>query len=90
VAAAHTIPRELRAFGNYRPDPASGGDPGVPVLMLVGSDSEPPRRRMFEAFAGTIPRARRAVLPGQRHAAHQTAPQLLAATLHDILLAAGS
>jgi pimeloyl-ACP methyl ester carboxylesterase len=53
--------------------------------VIVGEQSEPRRRAMFEQLAGLFNDARVCVLPGQRHAAHQTAPQLLATALRDFL-----
>ena len=87
VAAAHTIPRELRAFNDYGPDLARFGAIEAPVLLVVGELTEARRREWFESLAGAFKDARLAILPGQRHAAHQTAPDLLAAALRDFLLA---
>ena len=42
VAAAHTIPRELRAFERYRFDPRRFRDLGVPALLL-GAEAKAPR-----------------------------------------------
>jgi pimeloyl-ACP methyl ester carboxylesterase len=86
VAAAHTIPRELRAVNNYAPDMERISAIGVPVLMVVGEQTEPLRRGMWEEVAGLFKDVRIGVLPGQRHAAHQTAPDLLANALHDFLV----
>jgi pimeloyl-ACP methyl ester carboxylesterase len=87
VAAAHTIPRELRAFNDSGPDVARYGAIEAPVLLVVGELTEARRRAMFEGLAQVLKNVRVAVLPGQRHAAHQTAPDLLAAALRDFLLA---
>lgn len=87
VAAAHTIPRELRAFNDYETDLARFGAIEAPVLLVVGELTEARRREGFEGLAGALKDVRLAVLPGQRHAAHQTAPHLLAAALRDFLLA---
>lgn len=87
VAAAHTIPRELRAVNDYGTDLARFGAIEVPVLLVVGELTEARRRELWESLARVLKDARLAVLPGQRHAAHQTAPDLLAAALRDFLLA---
>ncbi|HET8631310.1 MAG TPA: alpha/beta fold hydrolase [Thermomicrobiales bacterium] len=87
LAAVHTIPRELRAFNDYGPDLARFGAIEAPVLLVTGELTEPRRREMFERLTQVFQNARVAVLPGQRHAAHQTAPDLLAAALRDFLLA---
>jgi hypothetical protein len=55
------------------------------VLLVVGELTEPRRREMFERVAQVLPNATVAVLPGQRHTAHQTASDLLAATLRNFL-----
>ena len=87
VAAVHTIPRELRAFqGEYSADPERVRTIGVPVLLVLGERTEPQRREMFARMAELFRFARIAVLPGQRHAAHQTAPDLLAQSIRDFLL----
>ena len=85
VAAAHTIPRELRAVNDYGADMSKLATLTIPTLLIVGSETEPRRREMFERVVTLLPNARLAVLSGQRHAAHQTAPALLAATLRDFL-----
>jgi pimeloyl-ACP methyl ester carboxylesterase len=87
VAAAHTIPRELRAINDYGTDLARFGAIGAPVLLVVGERTEARRREAFESFVRVFKDARLAILPGQRHAAHQTAPHLFAAALRDFLLA---
>jgi pimeloyl-ACP methyl ester carboxylesterase/thiol-disulfide isomerase/thioredoxin len=87
VAAAHTIPRELRALNDYVPDLDRAGTLEMPVLMIVGEQTDPFRRGVWEQFASQLKDARVRVLPGQRHAAHQTAPALLATALSDFLLA---
>lgn len=88
VAAAHTIPRELRAFNEY------GGTDldrfralSVPTLLLVGGRTEGRRREMFLALDAVVPRSQVVDLPGQGHTAHQTAPELLADTMTAFLLA---
>jgi pimeloyl-ACP methyl ester carboxylesterase len=90
LAAAHTIPRELRAIrvgeGGELPAPPPLG---LPVLVIVGSDGGGMRDQMLQmygAMAKQIPSARVVSLTGQRHAAHQTAPNLLADALRRELL----
>jgi hypothetical protein len=36
VAAAHTIPREIRAEERYRPDPDRFAALSTPVMLLLG------------------------------------------------------
>lgn len=87
VAAAHTIPRELRALNEYVPDLERVSAIRIPVLMVVGEQTDPFRRGVWEQLAGVFKDARVRVLPGQRHAAHQTAPALLGNAISDFLLA---
>ena len=88
VAAVPTILRELTAE-------AAGGDPAglssfaqairVPVLQLLGGDSRPIFRLGTEALDAALPDGRIAVLPGQRHAAHHTSPDLFVAEVERFL-----
>ena len=87
VAAAHTIPRELRSMNDYAPDPQRLARIDIPVLLLVGGQTEPRRRELFEQSASLFKAGRVAVLEGQRHAAHQTGPDMLATALRRFLLA---
>jgi pimeloyl-ACP methyl ester carboxylesterase len=78
VAAAYTVPRELRAFAGcgFRPEVAARI--GVPVLLLVGETSPDEVRADPEIVATALPDARIDVLEGQAHVAHLTAPELMA------------
>jgi pimeloyl-ACP methyl ester carboxylesterase len=81
VAAAHTIPRELRAFGAQAFDPAMAARIAVPVLLIVGADSPDEIKADPEVVAAALPRSAMCVLPGQRHMAHITDPEGLAKAL---------
>lgn len=85
VAAAHTLPRELRAINDYAADATRVASLITPTLLIMGSETESRRREIFEGLARVLPNARVAVLPGQRHAAHQTSPELLASALRDFI-----
>lgn len=85
VAAARTIPRELRANNDYAADPASFDEVRIPVLLLLGSESLPRRREMFEDFTGRMHDARIVELDGQGHAANTTAPQLVADAIREYM-----
>lgn len=76
VAAAHTLPRELQAVGAYRFDAARFAKLDVPVLLLLGGDSPASFRAAIDMVAGALPNGRTVVLPGQRHVAMDTAPEL--------------
>lgn len=81
LAAAHTIPRELRAINEYGTDMQKFQTLHVPTLLLLGSASLPRRRASTEFLAGVIPKARIVELEGQGHAATTTAPQLIATAI---------
>jgi pimeloyl-ACP methyl ester carboxylesterase len=76
VASAHTIPRELRADEAYRFEAGRYSTLRVPTLLLLGGDSPPFFRSATEAVHGAIGSSSVVVLPGQQHAAMNTAPEL--------------
>jgi pimeloyl-ACP methyl ester carboxylesterase len=90
LAAVHTIPRELRALNEYGTDLNRFKALAVPTLLLVGGQTEGRRRDIFLVLNGMIQGSRVHELAGQGHAAHQTAPDLLADTLTEFLLAVDS
>lgn len=85
VRAAHTVPRECRAFAGQGLEPAMAARVTVPVLLLVGSDSPDDIKADPEVVAAALPHARISELPGQQHVAQLTAPDLLARTVLDFL-----
>jgi len=74
VAAAGTVPRELRAFGEQAFDPAVAATLTVPVLLLVGGETPASVRADPETVAAGLADARVRVLAGQMHLAHLTDP----------------
>lgn len=76
VAAAHTVVRELAASEEHQPPFEELRRLRLPVLMVEGSDSPESLRRATEYIHRLLPGSRLAVLPGQRHAAMDTAPDL--------------
>ena len=54
--------------------------------MLIGEQTDPLRRGVWEQLAGVFRDTQVRVLPGQRHAAHQTAPALLANAVAALLV----
>ena len=81
VAAATTIPRELR-IGAVAPfDPQPYRELAVPTLVLVGELSNPGQRGVCASVIAALPDARSATLPGQEHMAQMTAPELVAREL---------
>jgi pimeloyl-ACP methyl ester carboxylesterase len=79
VAAAHTIPRELRAPNTYRFDPDRFRDLAVPTLLLNGTESPPFFRVAEEALDQVLPDSRIVVMPGQGHGAMDTGVDLFTA-----------
>lgn len=78
VAAAHTVPRELRAFGEHAFDPRRAAQLAMPVLLIVGADSVDEIKADPERVAAALPDARIRVLDGQGHLAQLTAPEAFA------------
>ncbi|MEZ5810925.1 MAG: alpha/beta hydrolase [Rhizobiaceae bacterium] len=83
LAAAHTIPRELRATGTFSLAATHAGNISVPTLLLHGRDSPDFFKASMTRLAAEIPHATSVALDGQQHVAMDTAPQLLADTVLD-------
>jgi pimeloyl-ACP methyl ester carboxylesterase len=78
VAAAHTIPRELRAEGRAEGAALDAlGQIGRPVLQVLGDDSVPAFAAATAALQDRLADGRVVVIPGARHAAHHTHPDAL-------------
>jgi hypothetical protein len=56
VAAAYTVPRELRAFGAQAFDPEWAARIAVPVLLLVGEDRPAEIKADPDVVAGALPK----------------------------------
>ena len=80
VAAAHTVPREIRAFDATSFDPERAARIGCPTLLLVGTES-PVWGEEVATVAAAMPDARVVRLEGQGHAADLLAPQVVAGPL---------
>jgi pimeloyl-ACP methyl ester carboxylesterase len=78
ISLAHTLPREMRAVDAHRFDASRFASMVTPTLLLLGGESPPYFGAAVEAIANALPDARVRVLPGQRHVAMDTAPQLFA------------
>lgn len=76
IKAAHTIVREIRAAKHHRVQPDRLKDFSTPTLLLLGGDSPPPFRAAIDELHDALPNSRIAVLPGQRHAAMDTGPEI--------------
>ena len=76
MAAVGTLPREVRALGQYAFDPDRFRDLQTPTLFLLGGESSPLLKNTVETVAAALPHSRIAVLPGQKQVAMYTAPDL--------------
>lgn len=86
VAAAHTIPREMQADERYKFAPARFKELNLPTLLLLGGNSPPFFRAAVELVRKALPDSRVVVMPGQEHAAMNTAPELFTAEVMKFLL----
>lgn len=89
IAAAHTLPRELRAVEIFSLAATHPERIAVPTLLLCGADSPPFFTEAMARLAGAIPTAGSVALAGQQHVAMDTAPQLLTDTVVDFWREAG-
>jgi pimeloyl-ACP methyl ester carboxylesterase len=76
LAAAHTLPRELRAHERYRFEPDRFKGLTLPTLLVVGGHSPSRFKVAIDTLGATLPNGRVVVLPGQQHIAMDTAPDL--------------
>lgn len=76
LAAAQTLPRELRAHEQYRFEPDRFKGLTRPTLLMTGSDSPSIFTTAIDILSTTLPDYQVAVLPGQQHIAMDTAPDL--------------
>jgi len=76
VAAARTLPRELRAHERYRFTPERFKSVNTPTLLMVGGDSPSFFKAAIEVLNAGLSNSRVVVLPGQQHIAMDTAPEL--------------
>ncbi len=81
LAAAHTIPRELRAAGTFSLAAAKPERIAIPTLLLHGEDSPEFFKTAMARLAAAVPHAQSVALEGQQHVAMDTAPQMLADVL---------
>lgn len=85
VAAAHTIPREIRAEEAYRPTLDAFSTLAIPTLLVVGSESPAWAKTGTEVARSVLPDSRVTELDGEGHLAMLTAPELLAAEVSRFL-----
>jgi pimeloyl-ACP methyl ester carboxylesterase len=76
VASAHTIPREEASVSSYTLHPERFSKLETPTLLLLGGDSPSFFRAAIEILGRSISKSRIAMMPEQKHAAMDTAPEL--------------
>ena len=81
LAAAPTLPRELRTEPTIQLAVADLASIRAPVLLVIGGQNEYALRPRADELCSMMPDARVAILPGQGHMAFDTAPHLLASTI---------
>lgn len=81
VAAAHTLPRELRIPPERVFDAERAATVTAPTLLLEGSETPEGFKAAIGVVAAALPDARVAVLDGQGHTADVLAPELVAERL---------
>ncbi len=89
LAAAHTLPRELRTVTTFDPPAGWFADIAAPTLLLLGGDSPEPVAAATRMVQRALPDARIVQLPGQQHVAIDTAPELFTHLVLDFLAGAG-
>ena len=82
VACAHTLAREAREANAFSP---AGGEVGAPVRFLLGTESAPALVRSTMAAHASVPGSSVRELPGQGHAAMDTAPERFVAEVAEWL-----
>lgn len=85
VAAADTLPREVRGRLEYRPEPADFADLTAPTRFLLGGETADALARSTEAARELLPESELVVLEGQGHAAMNTAPDLFVSKVVEFL-----
>lgn len=86
LAAAHTIPRELRSSSLYGDRPDTIKNLRIPTLFLLGSDSPGSFGVTTRTLANWIQESQVTILPGQQHSAMLTAPVLFAKEVIQFLI----
>jgi pimeloyl-ACP methyl ester carboxylesterase len=76
IATAHTIPREEESVRSYIFKPQRFSHMHTPTLLLLGGDSPPLFKAAIETLKKYILNSRLVIMPGQQHAATDTAPEL--------------
>lgn len=85
IAAAHTILREMRGSNEYVFEPGRFSSLTTPTLLLLGGDSPAFFKAGIEAVHAALPNSQVRVMPGQQHAAINTAPELFTREVYEFL-----
>jgi pimeloyl-ACP methyl ester carboxylesterase len=85
LAAVPTMPRELRAEGEWVYTPGRFADITAPTLVLAGSESPEVQQSATDLAVEAIPGAEVRVLEGHGHFAIQTDPEMVAAIIRDAI-----
>ncbi|MDB4935162.1 MAG: alpha/beta hydrolase [Labilithrix sp.] len=87
LAAAHTIPRELRAAEQFSFEPERFAGVTTAIAMFVGQNSPDFLKDATARLSAVLRTSEVIVLDGQKHAAMNTAPSLFVRAVNDALLA---
>lgn len=86
IPLAPTIPRELLTDETHRFKAEKFASLQTPTLLLLGGDSPPFARQAIEIVDSALPNSKVVILPGQRHIAMDTNPELFVREVLQFLL----
>ena len=86
VQLAPTIPREVAIDRIYSFDAGKFAHMQTPTLLLLGGDSPPLFQQAIEMVHPALPNSKVVILPGQRHVAMDTNPELFVREVIHFLL----
>ena len=86
IALVPTIPRELVIDRTYSFDAEKFANLQAPTLLLLGGDSPQPYPQAIELVDSALPDTRVVIMPGQRHIAMDTNPELFLSGVMQFLL----
>lgn len=90
VDCVHTLPRELRGANEFTFDAARYRALEVPTVLLAGTDSPAELRMGVELVRAAVDGARVVTMRGVDHEAVTTGPEVLTATLLEVLISVES
>lgn len=89
VAAAYTLPHEMRGVNEYVFEPTRFGNLMIPTLLLLGGESPASFKTAIETVHAALPESQLRILAGQQHAAINTAPEVFTREVVEFLTQAG-